>query len=447
MPPGCWERWRGSPAISRASDASARKRRSPARSAMPGSCASSSLTFGGAPAVGGGGEPRDVGRRQAEHLAELADRAARAVGGERADQRRVPRRRSARARAGSGPRGCRAGSRGRCRAPRPARGSGTAPATAPTRPGRRGTGRSGSRRSSRRSSRGRAPAAAASAASRAPRTSSATSRAISSTSWCSRKKPDSRWWRISASSSSSRARASAACCEPARVPLVEDVPRSAAPAPGRARRRWTAAGSRGRASGRSRCGRRSRRWPRSPRARRRTAPPSRPARFSTCSRLPRRSASQASSVACTRIATSASCSGPRRRLWTCTSLVATTGSPSRRASARRARMRAWSPRWNGRCSSTQSRPSKASAELPHRSPRPRPRARAQPVRQSSPSASSQHVVELGHRLVGRAVGAVAGAGVGAGDQLAEVLVAAPLLDQQRQVAVLAGDLARSARSR
>ncbi len=48
------------------------------------------LDVGRVPAVGGGGEPRDVGGGQAEHLAELADRAARPVGGERADQRRVP---------------------------------------------------------------------------------------------------------------------------------------------------------------------------------------------------------------------------------------------------------------------------------------------------------------------------------------------------------------------
>ena len=41
-----------------------------------------------------------------------------------------------------------------------------------------------------------------------PRTSIAISRAISRISRCSRKKPESRWWRISASSSSSRVRAS-----------------------------------------------------------------------------------------------------------------------------------------------------------------------------------------------------------------------------------------------
>ncbi len=65
---------------------------------------------------------------------------------------------------------------------------------------------------------------------------------------------------------------------------------------------------------------------------------------------------------------------------------------------------------------------------------PVPRAAGQA---EQPVGQLQHVSELGHRLVGRPIGAVARAGVGAGDQLAEVLVAAPALDQQRQVAVLA----------
>ncbi len=63
------------------------------------------------------------------------------------------------------------------------------------------------------------------------------------------------------------------------------------------------------------------------------APPSPLALFSTCSRLPRRSASQASSGSPQRIATSASCSAARRRWWTCTSFVATSVSSSVRASS------------------------------------------------------------------------------------------------------------------
>ena len=60
----------------------------------------------------------DLAGGQAQHLAQLADRPARAVGGEGGHQRRCDRARSARARAGSASRGCRAGSRGRCRAAR-----------------------------------------------------------------------------------------------------------------------------------------------------------------------------------------------------------------------------------------------------------------------------------------------------------------------------------------
>ena len=52
-----------------------------------------------------------------------------------------------------------------------------------------------------------------------PRTSSAISRAISRISRCSRKKPERPWWRISASSSSSRVRASPRCGEAAVAPL------------------------------------------------------------------------------------------------------------------------------------------------------------------------------------------------------------------------------------
>ena len=57
----------------------------------PAARRSSSPTCGGVPAVGRGGQPRDVARRQAERLAELADGAARPVGGEGADERGLPR--------------------------------------------------------------------------------------------------------------------------------------------------------------------------------------------------------------------------------------------------------------------------------------------------------------------------------------------------------------------
>ena len=70
--------------------------------------------------LGPAGDPLELPRRQAEHLAELADRPARLE--RRETRRRAPsaRARSARARAGSAARGRRAGSRGRCPAARSA---------------------------------------------------------------------------------------------------------------------------------------------------------------------------------------------------------------------------------------------------------------------------------------------------------------------------------------
>ena len=174
MPPGCWETWRGRPAISAVR--LARRRASAASRACArrrAGASSSSATRARVPAVGDAREPLQLGERQPERLADVADRAARAVGGEARDERRVlaavalgDARRSA-------SRGCRAGSRGRCRARRPSRGSGSGRARARRRPGRRARARSGSRRSSRPSCRGRARAAARARASRGPRTSSA----------------------------------------------------------------------------------------------------------------------------------------------------------------------------------------------------------------------------------------------------------------------------------
>ena len=135
IPPGCCEMWRGSPAISAQSSPNARQRGEASFVSASGRAASSSWTRFGLPSVRRA--RRSSSReRQAERLAEVADRAARAVRGEAGDQRGVltavllghsPR---------SASRGCRAGSRGRCRGPTRARGSGSARARAPPRPDR-----------------------------------------------------------------------------------------------------------------------------------------------------------------------------------------------------------------------------------------------------------------------------------------------------------------------
>ena len=189
------------------------RERAPARRAgcarRRGAASSSSATRLRVPAVGDAREPLELGERQAERLADVADRAARAVGREARDERGVlaavalgDARRSA-------SRGCRAGSRGRCRARRRARGSGSARARGRSPPDRRARGRSGSRRSSRRSCRARVRAAARGAASRARAPRARHSRASSSTSQWSRKKPARPSSAISASSSSSRVRGAA----------------------------------------------------------------------------------------------------------------------------------------------------------------------------------------------------------------------------------------------
>ena len=86
MPPGCCETWRGRPAISRVSSRNA-SQRGPAWS--PGRASSSSATRLGVPAVGDAREPLELAERQAERLADVADRAAAAVGGEARDERGV----------------------------------------------------------------------------------------------------------------------------------------------------------------------------------------------------------------------------------------------------------------------------------------------------------------------------------------------------------------------
>ena len=187
IPPGCWERWRGRPAISCVSSRKA-SQRGPACVARARR-ASSLGDAGRVPAVGDAGEPLELGEREAERLADVADRAAAPVGREGGDERGV----LAAVALGDGDDQLLAdvarevevdvGHRRR------ARRSGSGRARGSPRPGRRGRGRSGSRRSSRRSSLSPAPAAATFRGEPAPRTSSAQSRASSSTSQWSRKKP------------------------------------------------------------------------------------------------------------------------------------------------------------------------------------------------------------------------------------------------------------------
>ncbi len=81
--------WRGSPAISRVSSAKARQRGESSRRSASGSSASSSATLLRVPAVGDAREPLQLGEREPERLADVADRAARAVGGEAGDERGV----------------------------------------------------------------------------------------------------------------------------------------------------------------------------------------------------------------------------------------------------------------------------------------------------------------------------------------------------------------------
>ena len=206
IPPGCCEMWRGRPAISRVSSA----KRPPARREQPaarasGSAASSSATLVGVPAVGDAGEPLELGERQPERLADVADRAARAVGGEARDERGV----LAPVALGDADdqlladvaREVEVDVRHR----RQLAVEEAAEREVRARPGRRARGRSGSRRSSRPSEPRPRPGGRKRRGEPGPRTSSAISRASSSTSQWSRKKPARPSSSISASSSSSRA--------------------------------------------------------------------------------------------------------------------------------------------------------------------------------------------------------------------------------------------------
>ena len=89
IPPGCCEMWRGSPAISAQSSAKARQRGEPSLRSASGSSAELLGDALRVPAVGEPREPLELGERQAERLADVADRAARAVGGEARDERGV----------------------------------------------------------------------------------------------------------------------------------------------------------------------------------------------------------------------------------------------------------------------------------------------------------------------------------------------------------------------
>ena len=89
IPPGCWEMCRGRPAISVVRNWKARHRlETSLRSAsgQPGHLLGDARRV---PAVGEPGEPLELRLRQPERLADVADRAARAVGGEARDERRV----------------------------------------------------------------------------------------------------------------------------------------------------------------------------------------------------------------------------------------------------------------------------------------------------------------------------------------------------------------------
>ena len=149
IPPGCCETWRGRRAISAVRKRNARHRFERSFCSASGSAATSSATPLGVPAVGHAGEPLELGVRQPERLADVADRAPRAVRREARHERRV---RVAVALGDADDelladvaREVEVDVRHRARAPR----SGSARARGRSRPGRRARARSGSRRSSR----------------------------------------------------------------------------------------------------------------------------------------------------------------------------------------------------------------------------------------------------------------------------------------------------------
>ena len=89
IPPGCCEMCRGRPAISPVSVANARQRGESSFASASGSCCELLGDALRIPAVRDAGEPLELGERQPERLADVPDRAARAVGGEARDERGV----------------------------------------------------------------------------------------------------------------------------------------------------------------------------------------------------------------------------------------------------------------------------------------------------------------------------------------------------------------------
>ena len=89
IPPGCCETWRGRPAISPVSQAKARQRVDSSFRVAVGQSRDLLPDAPRVPAVREPREPLELGEREPERLADVADRAARAVGREARDERRV----------------------------------------------------------------------------------------------------------------------------------------------------------------------------------------------------------------------------------------------------------------------------------------------------------------------------------------------------------------------
>ena len=89
IPPECWERWRGRPWASSASAAEPRPAACRAVRSSPSATLDVPVDLVRRPALRPARDALDLARRQPERLAQLADRAARAVGRERGDERRA----------------------------------------------------------------------------------------------------------------------------------------------------------------------------------------------------------------------------------------------------------------------------------------------------------------------------------------------------------------------
>ena len=89
MPPGCWETWRGRRAISAVRPAKARQRLEPSFVLGVGQALQLVADLARVPAVRQARQPFQLAEGQPERLADVSDRAARAVGREAGHQRRV----------------------------------------------------------------------------------------------------------------------------------------------------------------------------------------------------------------------------------------------------------------------------------------------------------------------------------------------------------------------